>query len=279
MKKYQTVERRKSSDESQPDGAPLIFRFRHASTLNPQPSTLSRLRAFTLIELLVVIAIMGTLAALIFPVVGAVKKHQYIYNTQTQMAQLETAIDNYKAAYGFYPPSPSIPPTTGNPPTLVNQLYYELTGTTNIGSSAAPVYQPLVGGRTLTANDVSNAFAGAGGFINCSKKGSGEDASVARNFLPELKPDQIAVISNYTVPVTILIGSVGGPDAKYQPLGQQDLNPWRYNSLNPTNNPGSYELWIQLSIGAATNISTHTYGPLYLICNWTKQVQINSPLP
>jgi hypothetical protein len=49
----------------------------------------------------------------------------------------------------------------------------------------------------------------------------------------------------------------------------QDLNPWRYNSSSPTNNPGSYELWIQLRIGGQTN----------LICNWTKQVQINSPLP
>ena len=71
-------------------------------TLDPRRST-----AFTLIELLVVIAIMGILAALIFPVAGAVKKHQYLYNTQAQMEQLETAIDRYKAAYGFYPPSPT----------------------------------------------------------------------------------------------------------------------------------------------------------------------------
>ena len=66
--------------------------------------------------------------------------------------------------------------------------------------------------------------------------------------------------------VNLLIGSVGGPDTTYQPLGQQDLNPWRYNSSNPTNNPGSYDLWIQLSIAGQTN----------LICNWTKQVQINN---
>jgi len=47
------------------------------------------------------------------------------------------------------------------------------------------------------------------------------------------------------------------------------LNPWRYNSANPTNNPGSYDLWIQLKIGGKTN----------LISNWSKQAQINSPLP
>jgi hypothetical protein len=47
------------------------------------------------------------------------------------------------------------------------------------------------------------------------------------------------------------------------------VNPWRYNSSNPTNNPGSYDLWVQLSIAGKTN----------LICNWSKQVQIGSSLP
>ena len=47
------------------------------------------------------------------------------------------------------------------------------------------------------------------------------------------------------------------------------INPWRYNSSNPTNNPGAYDLWVQLSISGKTN----------LICNWNKQVQYNSPLP
>ena len=95
----------------------------HASTLNPQPST-----GFTLIELLVVIGIMALLAALVLPVVGAVKKHQYIYHAQAEMAKLETAIDRYKAAYGFYPPDNHVSSTSQ---AVVNQLYYELVGTTN----------------------------------------------------------------------------------------------------------------------------------------------------
>ena len=242
----------------------------HLSTLNPQPSTLSQLRAFTLIELLVVVAIMGVLAALILPVAGAVKKHQYIYNIQAQMAQLETAIDRYHAAYGFYPPSPANPPVLGTPSSYVNQLYYELVGTTNTAlPNNTPVYQTLDGSATISAGDVTTAF-GVSGFMNCSKPGGGEDAAVARNFLPDLRPNQIGTCPvNNNLAVTNLVGSVGGPDARYQPLGLQDVNPRRYNSSNPTNNPGSYELWIQLSIGGQTN----------LICNWTKQVQINSPLP
>jgi prepilin-type N-terminal cleavage/methylation domain-containing protein len=212
-------------------------------------------RAFTLIELLVVIAIMATLAALLLPVMGAVKKHQYIYNTQAEMAQLETAIDRYKAAYGFYPPDH--PGSLTN--ALVNQLYYELVGTVYNPTNTTPDYTTLDGSAKIKVTDVNLTF-GVGGFMNCTNLGTGEDASAARNFLPELKPGQIGTNS---VGVTLLIGSVGGPDANYKPLDQQDVNPWRYNSSNPTNNPGSYELWIQLSIGRQTN----------LICNWTKQVQ------
>jgi prepilin-type N-terminal cleavage/methylation domain-containing protein len=228
--------------------------------------------AFTLIELLVVIAIMGVLAALLLPVVAAVKKHQYIYNTQTQMAQLETAIDRYKAAYGFYPPSPTNPPTAGKQSTLVNQLYYELVGT--VLTNGGALYLTLDGSASIDVGQVPNAFTGIGGFVNCTKPGGDEDASAARNFLPDLKPKQFWPQPGYTNPpategVNLFICSVGGPDATYQPLGQQDRNPWRYNSSSPTNNPGSYDLWVQLVIGKQTN----------LICNWTKQVQINSPLP
>jgi len=246
----------------------------HVSTFNSQLSTLNRLRAFTLIELLVVIAVIGVLAALVLPVVGAVKKHQYIYNTQAELSQLELAIERYKSTYGFYPPSNS---RTADFPNnwLVNQLYYELTGTTNISQTSTPAYQtldaslvtPLTGGL---GGDVETIF-GAGGFMNCSKSGAGEDASSAKSFLTDLRPRQLATTTYKGKSVKMLVASVGGPDATYKPLGVQDLNPWRYNSLNPTNNPGSYELWVQIGVGGKTN----------LICNWTKQVQVQyiNPLP
>jgi prepilin-type N-terminal cleavage/methylation domain-containing protein len=226
--------------------------------------------AFTLIELLIVIAIMGILAGLIFPVTGAVKRRQYINHTQAEMAQLETAIDRYKAAYGFYPPSPTTPPTAGNPSSYANQLYFELVGTTYNTSNS--VYTTLDGSAQMSASQFINAFGpGVGGFMNCTKSAGGEDSSAARNFLPELRPNQMATITNSPPTFTnmVLVASVGGPDAAYQPLGAQDLNPWRYNSSSPTNNPGSYDLWVQLSIGGKKN----------LICNWTRQVQFNSPLP
>ncbi|MGO8838902.1 MAG: type II secretion system protein [Limisphaerales bacterium] len=225
--------------------------------------------AFTLVELLVVMGIIGVLAGMLLAVAGAVKKRQYIYNTQAEMEKLVTAIENYKAAYGFYPPDSHNTTVTVPNRLMVNPLYYELTGTTNV-NLASPDYYSLNDASLLpmTASVVNSAF-GLGGFINCSSPGGGEDAKVARNFLPDLRPNQWTVVTNSTYTNVVLIASVGGPDQVYQPLGVSGLNPWRYNSSSPTNNPGSYDLWIQLRIGGKTN----------LICNWTRQVQVNSPLP
>jgi len=214
-----------------------------------------------MVELLIVIGIIAVIAALLLPVAAAVKKRAYIQATQTQMAQIETAIDRYKSAYGFYPP--------GNPNNiLINQLYFELEGTTLTTNG---IFQTLDGSATIAAADVNVNF-GVNGFMNCNRPNADESAPSARDFLPDLKPDQIPTLkTNATDVVKILVASVGGPDPTYQPLGpgKRDMNPWRYNSANPTNNPGVYDLYVQLQIA----------GKKYLICNWSKEVQINSPLP
>ncbi len=112
-----------------------------------------------------------------------------------------------------------------------------------------------------------------GGFVNCSKPGSNEESVGGKNFLHELNPGQTQTINTNGVTVTILTTSVGGPDGPYNPLGMTataGVNPWRYKSSGTlTNNPGSYELWIQLSIS----------GKKYLVSNWNKQPQVNNPLP
>lgn len=225
--------------------------------------------SFTLVELLVVIAIIAVIAALILPLAGAVRRKAYIQSAQSELAQLETAIEQYHAAYGFYPPDS--PATMDHVP--INQLYYELVGTTNVAApGSAPIYQVLGDpSQQLKAADVQKIFNVAG-FMNCDKAGAGQEAAHAQDFLPGLKSTQFAEditnSSDPTVPFTMLVTSVGGPDGGY-PLGISDANPWRYNSSHPTNNPASYDLYVQLVIGGTTN----------LICNWSKQVQINSPLP
>lgn len=213
-------------------------------------------RAFTLIELLVVISIMGILAAFTIPVLKGVKRTQYRNTARAELEQIATALERYKAAYGAYPP--------GNPANpLVNQLYFELSGTTNDGT----YYTTLDGTAQIPVLSVSTHF-GVGGFVNCNSanKASAEDSQSAKNFLPGLKANRIGTNSAGD---TLLLTSVRGPDVSYRPIGALDVNPFRYNSANPTNNPNSYDLWVQLVIAGKTN----------LICNWTKQVQINSPLP
>ena len=226
--------------------------------------------AFTLIELLTVISIIGVLAALLFPVMKGVKRQQFIRNAQAEMAQLETAIERYKAAYGFYPPdNPGYP--------LVNQLYFELLGTTVITNSGVLTYQSLDDPTIqLPLASLNSVFgSGVSGFMNCSKPGSAEDAPPAQSFLTGLKSSGVAIYTNNfpanNYPIKLIITAVGGPDTTYLPLGAGALgiNPWRYNSSSPTNNPGAYDLWVQLVISGKTN----------LICNWNKQVQYNSPLP
>jgi prepilin-type N-terminal cleavage/methylation domain-containing protein len=232
-----------------------------------------RRRAFTLVEVLVVIAIIGVIAALIFPVAGAVKRWAFIHTAQAEMSQIETAIERYHSAYGFYPPDSTA--TISN--VVISQLYYELMGMTNIAAPGAnPIYQVLGDpSQQLTGGNGGNVslIFGVAGFMNCSKSGADESAVNAQDFLPGLKPTQIAEnITNTSapgVPFTLLVTADGGPDPTYKPLGVLDVNPWRYNSSSPTNNPGSYDLWVQLQIG----------GRKYLICNWSSQVQINNPLP
>jgi prepilin-type N-terminal cleavage/methylation domain-containing protein len=220
--------------------------------------------AFTLVELLVVISIIGVLAAFTVPVLKSLKRREFISKTQAELALLETAIDSYKAAYGFYPPD-NTNIVNNLTSAMTNQLYYELIGTTNNGVN----YVALDGSAQIPVGSVGNAF-GVGGFMNCNSanKVSSEDSPSAKSFLSSLKPNQYATIADGAANVTLLVASVGGPDQKYQPLNTLDLNPWRYVAQG-TNNPGGYDLWVQLVIAGQTN----------LVCNWNKQIQINSPLP
>lgn len=222
---------------------------------------------FTLIELLVVISIIGVLAGLTFPVIKSLKAAQQKRVARAELEVIQTALENYKARYGAYPPGNQNPANLGSTPpyipALYSQLYYELSGVALSGNN----FTTLNGDQSLTPLQARAAY-GVDGFVNCSR-GSGDDATAARNFLPTLKQKQWSdSVTNSGVRTSVLITSVGGPDPTYQPLGGEDLNPFRYRYPG-TNNPGSYDLWVQLKISGKTN----------LICNWSRKVTINSPMP
>lgn len=234
---------------------------------HPSPVTRHSL-AFTLIELLVVISIMGVLAGFTIPVLAKIKEAQYKKVARAELERIETALEGYKAKYGTYPPSNQNPAGTYAPPltnSMFSQLYYELSGVNH--NIPAKTFTTLDGASTLTEAEYLKAY-GVGGVVN-SSQGSGEDSSNAKNFLSGLSSKQINTVSNNGVANTaMIVTSVGGPDNNYNPVGVPAMNPFRY-VFPGVNNPNSYDLWVQLVVKGRTN----------LICNWRKDVQINSPLP
>ena len=236
-------------------------------------SKIENVRAFTLIELLVVISIIGLLAAFTVPVLGQLKRQQYLKTARAEMEFIQTALENYKAKYGAYPPGNANPAGTYTQPltnSMLPQLYYELAGTvqTTIGNNN--YFQTLDGSASILVTSVNTAY-GVGGFLNCTK-GTGEDDLKAKNFLTGIRQQDVNNQTvNKTVTTTVLVTSVGGPDQSYLTgLAAQGFggNPFRY--VYPgVNNPNGYDLWVQLVIKGKTN----------LLCNWNRQVQINAPLP
>jgi prepilin-type N-terminal cleavage/methylation domain-containing protein len=230
-----------------------------ASIVNRKSQIVNR-SGFTLIELLTVIAIMALLAALIMPVIHGLAKTKYRSVATAELGQIENALEDYKAKYGVYPPSNANPGGI-----LLPQLYYELKGVTNNGK----LYITLDGGGQINVTpDVQNAF-GVGGFVNCWK-GSGDDATPAKNFLLSWKANRFATVLANGIQISNLVTSVGGPDATYAPLGPAypNINPFRY--IYPgSNNPSSYDLYVEIRISGQTN----------LICNWHSGFLLNTALP
>jgi len=224
----------------------------HASRITHQPSPpLSRARAFTLIELLVVIAVISLLAAMIVPITGAVTRNRGRVRARAELEQIVTALEQYKATLGHYPPD--------NPGNVVsNQLYFELLGTTNNGVA----YVTLDGSASINVADVPKIFGpNVTGFVNANRPGAGDELRTAKPFLKTLKPTQYATIVNQ---VRLLTCSLPAPilssPSAYPVAAVPGANPWRYNSSNPTNNPTSFDLWIDIVISGKTN----------RISNWSK---------
>jgi prepilin-type N-terminal cleavage/methylation domain-containing protein len=213
-------------------------------------------RAFTLVELLVVIAIIGVLAALIIPTISKITAMRAISKTKTELKEVQSWIANYKTKRGYYPPDNPANPN-------INQLYYELSGTV----FANGVYRTLDGSATVNpANMLPGDFGGStvNGFMNTMKEPR-DEGMAAQRFIKELKPGQVAEMQSS---LKILVGSVGWdsklpppiPQVPNGPAKDAGVNPFRYLSTNPTHNPGSFDLWIDI----------YVQGKTLRICNWSE---------
>lgn len=225
-----------------------------------------RVIAFTLIELLMVISVMAVLSAMLFSVLRAVNQKKLVSRARGELAQVQACIDAYKTKLGYYPPDNRNPQNSQLSPGL-NQLYYELAGTifTNNTYTSKDRTAPA-----LTTAMVS-AFFGAGvtGFLNLDHD-NGEEGRGALQLLGTLKAAQMTDITvtnpgtRITVTARLLVCTVPGPDPNNPPLNAgSTFNPWRYNSSFPTNNPTSYDLWADITLG----------NKVVRICNWSTQSQ------
>jgi len=115
-----------------------------------------------------------------------------------------------------------------------------------------------------------STFFGAGvtGFVNLDH-GNGDEGRPAPEFVHTLRANQMADVTlsnqatHMSVTARLLMCTVPGPDPNSPPLGSGSsaFNPWRYNSSSPTNNPTSYDLWADISLGTK----------VVRVCNWSPQ--------
>jgi prepilin-type N-terminal cleavage/methylation domain-containing protein len=231
--------------------------------------------AFTLIELLVVISVIVILAALTFPAMTGVKASMTRTRALAELKGVIAVIEAYHDKLGYYPPDnplPQPPPPTGPNNWALNQLYYELLGTTNATVLGVPGYQTLDGSAKIKATDLPVSFSNPNltSFMNISR-GGGDGLVGAVSFFPGLKPSQFLAITNNvsTTPICTVLGAgIDGPLLYHDTLGGK-LNPWRYNSSSPQYNPKSYDLWIDVTAGNKTN----------RICNWSDKALIVNGAP
>jgi prepilin-type N-terminal cleavage/methylation domain-containing protein len=186
--------------------------------------------AFTLVEMLIVIAIIALLASLVVGLAGGAAEKKNRARVETELHQIETAIEHYKEKLGYYPPD-----NTND--ASMQPLFYELTGTKFDPTNNEYI---TVAGERVSPNTVVKIFF-RGGFANSSAPGA---EISAKNFFPTIKAGQhkkmvtaFGPVELLTVPVELVPGQV---------------NTWRYVKTNPTNNTASFDLWAEIRIRGKT---------------------------
>jgi len=250
-----------------------------SAAMNPMRPSVSRpvvarAHAFTLIELLVVISIISVLAGLVVGLAPAANRRMKEARIRTELAALVGAIEAYKTRFGVYPPDNYDPVLKRSNP-VQHSLFYELTGV--LVDNQKRTILPDESSPGLTP-EVFLKYFGREGVLNSVPRiqgSSGEQARLDREqrkrlMRREFKPSQFAEIfrtrnvPGYADLEVLAVGFSSDASGKkgtgipwlpaiapnlHPVTTNPGLNPWRYVSTNPTNNPGRFDLWAELPTG------------------------------
>ena len=241
-----------------------------------------RLDAFTLIELLVVISIIAVLAGFVVGLAPVASRRMKDARLRVELTQVVGAIEAYKARFGVYPPDNYDPIRRVTNP-VTNSLFYELTGvladnqqeelvTADDNTTITPAIFQQYFGREGVLNSVPRIQGPAGDATRQAKLDREQKKLLMRR---DFKPSQFAELfrrktdPGYVDLEVLAVGFSGDASGKKasgfswptgNPADQQPvptnpgLNPWRYVSTTPTNNPGRFDVWAEIREGNRTNI-------------------------
>ena len=201
-----------------------------------------RAAAFTLVELLTVIAIIAVLAAVAVGLTSAAKNARINSRAKTELQELQTAIEAYKADRNAFPPDNRLPKGAGQKvDPVVNQLYYELRGMEVVNG----LFRCKGMSDTLDPDQIERVF-GRRGFLNASQ----DSAEPARTYL-DPKASAVKRVTVKGVEVELLVTPFDWPPGAPEPapVAGTRWNPWRYVSTSPTNNTGGFDLWTEVYVG------------------------------
>jgi prepilin-type N-terminal cleavage/methylation domain-containing protein len=164
---------------------------------------------FTLIELLTVIAIIVLLAGLVVGISSYANRHAVESRTKAEIAAICSALENYKADYGGYPPLDA---------DVFNQVDANKGGITNYYPSAVSV-------------PPTAAWPNTNGWLNIHY--------VWRAISGTNTPRPYMVFSSRQLKT--VTNTSGG--YAYTVIVDPNGNPYGYNPIAPQANPQTYDLW------------------------------------
>jgi hypothetical protein len=157
---------------------------------------------------------------------------------RAERAQLESAIEAYRRAFGHYPPDHVLSRQPLVVDAVTNQLFYEISGT--VFNPAGRCFEcercTAVSGPTLAAYFQVERFSNV---VTAP--------AVARSFLPAT--DVFIGELTEKIPGLKTFGYAPLPEeVDPETANEFVISPWRYVTTQPTNNPGRFDLWIEVDV-------------------------------